>query len=381
MCAKMRKINPVIIQMGNDINIPSNGIITVMKTINRSVYLNGKYEIDFIYFSFPTYTKIRKLTGAITAFCRFVTSISKSDLVHIHHSTGFNFFMTMFFTFTSVFCRKIVILHNHAGDFFSFYQSRPNIIKLLIRRTYGLAHACIVLSKSFEELFYNSLGRNIRSVVLRNPSPVKIPSIPNSDIRKESTVNVLYMNHLQEKKGVYDLLDIIPRLLRSYPNIYFVIAGDGEIAEVSKIVESNGWNAHVAILGWIDGERKIDVLRNTDIFVLPSYHEGLPMALLEAMTFGIAPVVTDVGGIPEVIRDGKNGLLVKAGDKSSLAKAISLLSSDRQFRAEIGRAAYGTIQDSYSVDRYVHTLSELYQSLLATTAGSPISTSQAIQHK
>lgn len=99
------------------------------------------------------------------------------------------------------------------------------------------------------------------------------------------------------------------------------MAGDGEVEQVRARVAERGLEDRVAVLGWVDGEKKLELLRNAAAVVLPSYHEGLPMAILEGMAAGKAIISTTVGAIPEVVTGG-NGTLVEPGDVIALAQAL-----------------------------------------------------------
>jgi glycosyltransferase involved in cell wall biosynthesis len=105
-------------------------------------------------------------------------------------------------------------------------------------------------------------------------------------------------------------------------------------------------------------------LANADAFVLPSHNEGLPMSLLEAMAATLPVISTPVGGIPEVVEHGVNGLITDAGNVQSLANNMRALVDDAELRAKLGRAARETIQSRYSAEAVLPRLERLYQQLL-----------------
>lgn len=107
------------------------------------------------------------------------------------------------------------------------------------------------------------------------------------------------MGRLGERKGVYDLLQSIQQLKTLGVTANFNLAGDGEVEEVKALVQQYGIEDCVNVLGWINGEQKEKLMREADLLVLPSYHEGLPMAILEAMNCGLPIISTTVGGIPK----------------------------------------------------------------------------------
>ena len=121
--------------------------------------------------------------------------------------------------------------------------------------------------------------------------------------------------------------------------------------------------AHVTLLGWIGQQERDEQLRRAAVFTLPSYNEGLPMSMLEAMAAGKAVVVTPVGGIPEAVQDHENGLLVPIGDVDQLVYAFRQLFSDVALRRTLGDRARATIAGRYSTDVVMTQLSQLYGEL------------------
>lgn len=139
-----------------------------------------------------------------------------------------------------------------------------------------------------------------------------------------------------------------------------LIGGNGEVEEARVRATELGLLDSVEFLGWIDGERKSRLLSVADIFVLPSYYEGLPISLLEAMSWGIPIISTTVGGIPELVRDGTSGILIEPGDVHALAHALSTLAADGALRDRMGRAGRSQVAESFSRDVVLPRLEGLY---------------------
>ena len=115
--------------------------------------------------------------------------------------------------------------------------------------------------------------------------------------------------------------------------------------------------------GLVSGETKREFLDSLDVFVMPTYFEGLPMSLLETMSYGVVPVVTEVGSIPTVVKDGKNGLFVKVKDVESICEALKKLDEDRALLTKMSDEARRTIQENFSATKYVERLNAIYDSL------------------
>jgi len=138
-----------------------------------------------------------------------------------------------------------------------------------------------------------------------------------------------------------------------------VAAGDGDAERLRALVTAAGVDDTVDVLGWIGRDERDALLARAGLLVLPSSHEGLPMAVLEAMAWGVVPVVTPVGGLPEVVLDGVNGVHVPVGDPPALAAALSALVTDPARRAELGDRARADVA-ALSSEQWGRRLGEVW---------------------
>jgi glycosyltransferase involved in cell wall biosynthesis len=169
---------------------------------------------------------------------------------------------------------------------------------------------------------------------------------------------------LSAPKGAFDLIQAIAGIDEAKrKRLHLTMAGHGQLEEAKAQVAAAGLNQTVELRGWINADERDALLKTTHIFVLPSHYEGLPMALLEAMSFGLAPIATPVGGIPDVLSDGENGFLVPVEEPKMLADAMLRLAEDEGLRHRLGRAARASVEP-YSAEGYAEALIEIYQSLL-----------------
>jgi glycosyltransferase involved in cell wall biosynthesis len=175
---------------------------------------------------------------------------------------------------------------------------------------------------------------------------------------------------LTEKKGHEVLLRAVARLRQNRVGCSLVIAGEGPDRErLEALSRKLGLAAHVHFLGHVSNPA--DVVAAVDLFVLPSLVEGLPLALLEAMYAGKPCIATSVGGVPEVIRSGENGLLVPAGNEIALADAIAALAGSSELRRRLAAAARTTIERSFTERAYLESLEALYVELTDRRAPPP----------
>lgn len=176
-----------------------------------------------------------------------------------------------------------------------------------------------------------------------------------------SPLVVLFMGWIEETKGVFDLLEAFRRVCResAQPSAKLVFAGGGTAVTACRDwVRTNGLDEHVQFAGWVEGDEKEELLRQADVFALPSHFEGLSNAMLEAMAAGLPVAVTRVGGLPDVVEDGRQGLLVEAGDVDALHQALRRLIADPGLRETLGRQAHLTAT-RFGVERAVTRLLEL----------------------
>jgi len=162
-------------------------------------------------------------------------------------------------------------------------------------------------------------------------------------------------------------LDAAESIVRSHPRVQFVIVGDGELwADLHREVASRGLSERVHFTGWRSNLGA--VFADLDLVVCCSRNEGTPVSLIEACAAGRAVVGTRVGGIPDIIASGVNGLLVPSGDSAALAGAIVELVDDPDRRRLMGVAGQRSVRERYSADRMVKELKDLYRKLLDRTA-------------
>lgn len=170
-------------------------------------------------------------------------------------------------------------------------------------------------------------------------------------------IKILFLGSLNRSKGVFELIDAFSQLISLFPYLELVIAGEGKDSDEALIyVKEKGLNKNVFFTGWIEGERKLYVLSDSDIFCLPSHVEGLPNSMIEAMAVGLPVIITPVGSVPDVITDGENGLLTPLYDSVSLAHRIELLVVDQALRMALGRAAHETARTKFNPVKAVQQL-------------------------
>lgn len=142
-----------------------------------------------------------------------------------------------------------------------------------------------------------------------------------------------------------------------------VFAGDGEIEKYESLANDLGISAQCEFLGWVSKEKE-QLFSSCSVFCLPSKAEGMPMSLLEAMAHGLAVIATPVGGIPQVIKQDKNGILMPLDDVNYLAKALNVLFDNFDLRERLGKSARLTIKQDFDMQVHLGKLIDIYSSIL-----------------
>ena len=177
-------------------------------------------------------------------------------------------------------------------------------------------------------------------------------------------VRLVFVGWVEREKGIFELLRACSKLPTANP-FELEVVGDGEaMTACQQMVEEEGMDPLVRFSGWLEGPQLRRALADADVFVLPSWVEGLPNAMIEAMAAGLAVVVSAVGNVPDVIKDGRNGLLVPRKDVEALREALSTVIDDQSLVRRLGENALATAEESFGVEPAVDRI------LAAIFAGS-----------
>ena len=315
---------------------------------------SGKCEVSYIE-SYRNGSKWEKLAKALKGYLLFFREmiLNKPDIVHIHSSFGPSFYRKMPFIYMACFRGVPVINHIHGAEFETFYLKASDRKKRRIRKVYGKCTMLIALSEEWK--------RNLESVVSPEKITVienycKIPDLSGTEKKKQ----ILFLGEIGKRKGCYDIPEIYGRVLEKGERLPLIMAGDGELAEVKKLFEDRDLLESVSFPGWVRGADKDKCLKESGIFLFPSYYEGMPMAVLEAMAYGMAIVTTRVGGIPHLLEDGGSGYLCEPGDIEGLSKRLLELSKDGDKRRKMGERARQKAIEEYSMESHMKKLMDLY---------------------
>lgn len=312
--------------LGNDPSV-KGGITSVISQLLAHDWNAEGVDMKFI----PTYVETNNVKK-ILFFAKAVKRIqrefktNKPDVVHMHMSYKGSFTRKFFL---HKLCKKNGIpdiIHLHGSEFKKWFDEsddkKKEEIKTLLKESAGV----IVLGDKWKEVV-KKIEPTTKAVVVNNTV-----RIPNCTVEWNLPITVLFMGVLIKRKGVADLIravDILKKKNR-LDNVKFVIAGSGvEEAELKTMCKKLELDKYINFVGWTSGEKKERLFRESQMLVLPSYNEGLPVSILEAISYGMPVVATCVGDISAAIIDGENGYLVEPGDVDALANSIYKLISEK----------------------------------------------------
>ena len=306
-------------------------------------------------------SKWRKFVVFVQAVVRTIAQLRRRpDVVHIHFASRASSVRKMLLARLALAQGARLIMHAHGGGYREYWAGLGAPARAATLQTLSRAHCLIVLGENWRE-FFASLGVPRERIVVL-PNPVVLPtSVPTRLGR--SQVRLVYLGLFARIKGVFDLVDALTRLRpECLGRTQLVLAGNGDVTPVRELVERRGLARFVEVREWLGPAERDRLLASADAFVLPSYAEGLPMSLLEAMAWGLPVITTAVGSIPEHVRDGAQGLLVQPGDVSELAGAIERVVMDDGLRTRMGEQARRAVEP-LSVDLYARKVAAIYDSV------------------
>ncbi|MCF0062685.1 glycosyltransferase family 4 protein [Dyadobacter chenwenxiniae] len=292
--------------------------------------------------------------------------------VHAHGASFGSFYRKyLIFIFSKYIFHKKFVYHLHAAEYHTFYDETNQFAKSLIQHLIKESDCIIVLSESWANFIYDKFQPK-KVVVLHNP--VEIPSQTKAQSKSDSPItSFLFLGRIGERKGIFDLLDVIVKNRAYYQDkISLTIGGDGEVEKLKNYFKEYQLDHICNYVGWVDGELKQQLLNACDVLILPSYNEGLPIAILEAMSYGKAILSTNVGGIPEVVKDGVNGYVITPGDKLALETNIANLITDKSRLDLMGRQSL-KIVSNYDINTVTKRLQNVYDTFIPGTAELQVS--------
>lgn len=346
--------------------------------VHRFKWLEPKDFKALIYFT-GIIDNFRLLTYLISLFFNLILITRRYDieLYHAHHTipTGFvAILVAKIMHVPVVITAHLMDITTHGADvgpLENIVDFESNFFfRRLIMFSLNSAKKIIAVSDDLSKKIA-LMGVNKNSLILRNAVDInRFKPSKNMDMRHFNKINdddvlILFIGHLETFKGIFELLDAFREINSKHENVKLMIIGEGhDEQKVRDTVSNFNLNDYIIFTGKISPETIQNYYQMADIFTLPSYTEGLPLVVIEAMACGLPVVVSTAGGIPELVKEGVNGFLVKPKDKVVLRKKLEILVDNRELRDNMGLNALETVDDEFNIDKKVEMLKKIYQELI-----------------
>jgi glycosyltransferase involved in cell wall biosynthesis len=338
------------------------GIASVLDVYSKSIphfnfistYNKKNAVYNFFYFGIAVIKFLGKMIGN-----------RNIEIVHLHTASHGSFLRKSILVIIARIFGKKTVLHIHSGGFKMFYD-KCGRFKFLIRYILNITDELVCLSDEWKA-YFDSVTKKPKSIIVNNP--VEQPLHINVT-KCNNPVAILFLNHIKKDKGLFDLIDFFIENKAWLKNSFKLnIAGAGELEKLEQLIDENDLHELIEYKGWVSGREKDDLIQQNDVFILTSYYEGLPMSILESMSFGKAVIATGVGGIPRIVKPKENGWLVKAGNLDDLAVVFKEIKTSPALLESYGKRSLQIVQD-YSPEKVNDKLNEIYHSLLTSSGTS-----------
>ncbi len=291
----------------------------------------------------------------------------RADLVHIHMAAFGSVARKLLLVTTARMLRLPIVLHLHGAELAYFTDKlAPHWRRALIR---GLQRAdqLVVIGNYWRDYLVGTLDLSPEKVaVIPNgvPDPGGFQKADAVDAGHSSPGRLLALGELGPRKGTPEILAALASPGLRERAWSATLAGNGAVADYQAEVQRLGLAERVQLPGWVDSEQAWRLLAHSDVLLLPSRLEGLPVAILEAMASGVAVITTPVGAIPDAIVDGETGLLTPVGDAPTLGSAIGRLLDDPPLRSRLAVAARRRFEEHFTIERTAEQFARLYRRLV-----------------
>lgn len=352
------KISSQILTIGPEHLNHRGGIGAVIDVYSRNF---KKFKFIATYRGGNSFDKPLFFINSIYKLFSVLINDHEIKIVHIHGASYGSFYRKfILFIITKYIFKKKVIYHIHGGEYHLFYIKSNKLNKKFIKLFINNVDCLICLSNNWKCFFE------------KNFTPKKIETVsniidyPNKDPynKKSTIITLLFLGLISNNKGIFDLLKIIYENKAKYTGrLRLIIGGNGETERLKDLIKCQQMEGIVEFVGWIAGKEKTSWLQKANIYILPSYNEGVPISILEAMSYSQAIISSNVGGIPEIVILEKNGILIEPGNLEEIKSAIDFYIEHPEIIEVYGNESK-SITKKYLPESVMKELMTIYTSLM-----------------
>lgn len=339
-------------------SLEKGGVSTVINNILEDIYIED--VLFFEYASWKSGNILFRISYSIYKLMFFPFFLIKNDIdvAYLHFSQNGSFTRKKYYSKVAKFLNKKVIFHSHSSSFNIFYNQFQEHKKEKIKKVFKDYCDClIVLGEEWKQFYEEEVGIPLHKIeVLYNA--VRCPSY---NLYNSSSYIITMFGRLGSRKGTYDVLKVAKMFQDNKYKVHFKLYGDGDLKEVQEIITTQQVS-NVSVEKWIKGDEKTQAMSQGVLNILPSYNEGMPMAILETMALGVPNISTNVGDIKEVISEGNNGFIIEPGEIQNLYKTIEnyIYKTDNEYKKQMSTVAQQTINTKFNIDNYGKKLRRVF---------------------
>jgi len=342
-----------VLFVGIDYKHPRGGIASVLNTYSTFIH-----PFKFVRTTDSELSNLQKICYAVSGYVSLTwkLAIDRSiEIVHVHSASGSSFWRKSLAIRIAKAMGRKVIFHCHGGGFKEFRMNYPKEVDAILEKVDSI----VCLSEEWKTYFESISCRNV--VVIKNV--IAEPEIEATE--SDGLVHFLFLGLICDNKGIFDTLEAIAIHKEDLlEKIILHIGGNGETDRLLATIKSLGIESLVYFEGWVDNEKKRHLLNLADIYILPSYIEGVPISILEAESYHKPVITTKVGGIPSIVKDHQTGLFVTPGNIEEIYMAIKTLTDNKALRNDFGEASY-EVSKGYLPEAIKKQLENLYSNMLS----------------
>lgn len=319
-------------------------------------------DFNFIPTSQGEVSKLKKLWLFLRSLPIFIFYMLFREIkvVHIHSSSHLSFYRKSLYVLLARLFGKKVILHIHGGFFVPFYQSHRSYCS----RVFKLVDRVLTVSDYLREQLKPMLPQGIALQTCYNPIPE--PNLRTGSCVPDSPdkIQVLFFGTMNENKGIMNILDCLAANRDTLANQVEVhLCGVGPLQRIVDQRVQDSLSDFTTYHGWVTGPQKQELLRQAQIYLQPSEFESLGIGIMEAMSYGSAIVASNRGGIPELVKNDVNGILIPSQSSEAIYQALVLLAKDNERRIRYGNNSK-KLAERFYLPQIMLQLKEIYSSLI-----------------
>lgn len=293
----------------------------------------------------------------------FLTATGMVSIIHVNLSSRGSTVRKFFFCVVAYISRTPFVIHLHGSMFDVFFRTLPSIGRFLVRWMFARATRVVVLGERWRDFVTSEIGvTRSRIEVIYNGVPRPV-AMPDQGPSTPSPCHILFLGRLDRRKGVPELLSALAHPALRDLSWRATLAGDGVVDAYRRQAAELGLADRLTFPGWLDQRQVEGLLREADALVLPSHHEGLPVAVVEALAHRVATITTPVGALPEFLVHEKSSLVVTPGDPEELAGALSRIITDRALRDAIAKGGYDVFTRHFDISKTAEAFARVYLSV------------------